>query len=470
MIIRRYTCKDMQEAMMKVKLELGSEAVIMSSRKVKPKGLFSFLKPASFEVVAAIDDDLGRPAKKPQAPVQVQTTAISSAQSQAELYKAVLQKKAETMGAPVAASILEAAAQPMAAMTTPLYTPAEQSMAIPSSEKNRVHPQLDPYSRPKAQEEGVYQDLENKVKSMEGILEQILRSVNQKLPSEEAARKGELSTAARGDETEGQAADNQSLEKLRSLLQDQDVDNKLIDKIVEKVKEREGDSLAFEETLTVAYRIMLVLMGEPEPINIKSEQRPHVAMFIGPTGVGKTTTLAKIAADFSLNKQLKVGLITSDTYRIAAVEQLKTYGEILKVPIRIVYTPEEAQEAIRAMSDMDLILVDTAGRSHKNKTHSEELKQLVENVSADETYLVISANASRSTVREVLESYSYIKNYKLLFTKLDEAASPGIIVNARYLTGRPLSYTTAGQSVPDDLEIASPRAIISGLLHSNGVG
>jgi flagellar biosynthesis protein FlhF len=147
------------------------------------------------------------------------------------------------------------------------------------------------------------------------------------------------------------------------------------------------------------------------------------------------------------------------------VEQLKTYAEILNLKVTVVYSPGEIKDAVDRLSDNDLILIDTAGRSHKNKAHFDELKALVNAVNADETYLVISSNTSRIAVREILEYYAFIKNYKLLFTKLDESPVPGVILNARYMTGKPLSYTTAGQSVPDDLDIANVRQLVTSILN-----
>ena len=190
-------------------------------------------------------------------------------------------------------------------------------------------------------------------------------------------------------------------------------------------------------------------------------------MFLGPTGVGKTTTLAKIAADYSLNHKKKIGFITADTYRIAAVEQLKTYAEILNIPISVIYTPQEIKEAIANYSDKELILVDTAGRSHKNAEQFAELKMLVASAQADEVFLVLSCNLGRTACKEIINHYSFINNYKLLFTKLDEAPVPGIILNARYATGKRLSYTTAGQSVPDDIEVADVENIVRSILRVN---
>ena len=253
---------------------------------------------------------------------------------------------------------------------------------------------------------------------------------------------------------------------LRRLLFERDVEPKLIEKILEKIRERGGNSMKKEEMLSLSSKIMTLLVGEPQPINLeveKEQQKPHVVIFLGPTGVGKTTTLAKIAADFTF-KNKKVGLITADTYRIAAVEQLKTYAEILNLQVTVVYSPGEIQEAVNKLSDKDLILIDTAGRSHKNKAHFDELKSLVSAVDADETFLVINSNTSRIALREIVEYYAFVKDYKLLFTKLDESPICGIILNARYMTGKPISYTTNGQSVPDDMSIANVKQIVADVL------
>jgi flagellar biosynthesis protein FlhF len=189
-------------------------------------------------------------------------------------------------------------------------------------------------------------------------------------------------------------------------------------------------------------------------------------LFLGPTGVGKTTTLAKIAANYSLNHKKKIGLITADTYRIAAVEQLKTYAEILNLPVSVIYTPDEIHEAILEHQDKELILIDTAGRSHKNAEQFSELKMLVAAAEADEVYLVLNSSMGPRACREILNHYSFLKEYKLLFTKLDEALVPGIIINVRYATGRPLSYTTAGQSVPDDIEVANTAQIVKSIFQN----
>lgn len=479
MKIRRYTCKDMQEALLKVKMDLGSEAVIMNSRKVKPKGFLGLFQKPMIEVVAAIDDDYVRP--RPNAFQNRQTPAYPSVQQPQQ----VPSQPQPFVQPVVPASSYSQAPQPQTssvhqqeALQTPAvaYRQAAQAYQAEAAHREEARNVEEPKLANKTNssdhpDRQVINELENKVKSMESMLEQIFKVVQGKenppkdsLPKESFQEGPSAFSSTSSSETE-----NDNLNILGQILLDHDVEPKLIEKILDKIKERGSASLKLEEVVNLAARVMTVLLGEPEPLKLKEDKRPHVAIFIGPTGVGKTTTLAKIAADFTLNRQKKVGLITADTYRIAAVEQLKTYAEILNLPVSVVYSPNEIKDAIERLSDNDLILIDTAGRSHKNQASFNELKTLVNAVNADETYLVMSCNTGRIAVKEILEYYAFIKNYKLLFTKLDESPVPGVILNARYMTGKPLSYTTAGQSVPDDLDVADIKQLVSGILAKPGI-
>lgn len=459
MKIRRYTCKDMQEALIKVKMDLGSEAVIMNSKKVKPKGFFGLFKKPLIEVVAAIDDDYVRPGRS------------NYNQRQAPAYGAYHPQPTPEKYIPVP--------EPTSG-STPVKN--ERYMKSVSEEVAAVLAE----NPTQTQENQKISELEDKVKNMESMLDKIYQVVqsNKVLEATKAAdvttKEAEEHAATKktseekikiaedkNDESENfTALEEKPLLELRNILFEKDVEPKLIEKILEKIRERGGQSLKKEEVFQLAAKVLAVSLGEPEPIKLIEEKKPHIAIFLGPTGVGKTTTLAKIAADFTF-RQKKVGLITADTYRIAAVEQLKTYAEILNLKVTVVYSPGEVKEAIVSLKNNDLILIDTAGRSHKNKKHFDELKALVSAADADETYLVISSNISRIAVREILEYYAFIKNYKLLFTKLDESPAAGVILNARYMTGKPLSYTTAGQSVPDDLDIANVRQLVASLLDEN---
>jgi len=190
------------------------------------------------------------------------------------------------------------------------------------------------------------------------------------------------------------------------------------------------------------------------------KDKPAHYMFLGPTGVGKTTTLAKIAARLALVENKKVGLITADTYRIAAVEQLKTYSEILGISLEVIYEADELADALSKFSDMDYILIDTAGRSHKSKELKSDYDELTRYLSDVQIFLVLSMTTSYKDLKSIIESYHFLEHYRLLFTKLDEANSYGNILNTKVLTGKALSYFTIGQSVPDDIEVADKEKII----------
>ncbi|HZK57983.1 MAG TPA: flagellar biosynthesis protein FlhF [Clostridia bacterium] len=190
----------------------------------------------------------------------------------------------------------------------------------------------------------------------------------------------------------------------------------------------------------------------------------RVIFFIGPTGVGKTTTIAKLAANYSLERGLKVGLISADTYRIAAVEQLRVYSDILNIPLEVIYSPDEIDDAINRLDDRDIIMVDTAGRSHKNHEHMQELVFLLDKVKDRGAYLVISSTTKNSDLKNILNRYSFLKDYKIIFTKLDEVSTYGSILNVAITEPGSLSYITTGQGVPDDIEVITSSKILDMLL------
>ncbi len=183
-----------------------------------------------------------------------------------------------------------------------------------------------------------------------------------------------------------------------------------------------------------------------------SDGRPLTIALIGPTGVGKTTTIAKLAAAYRLRHGRRVGLITSDTYRIAAVEQLRTYAGIIGVPLKVVLTPEEMAQACDALRDCDVVLIDTAGRSPADSARLEELRQFLDVARPHQTHLVLSSVCAEPSMVRTIERFADLRPSNVIFTKLDEAANLGVLVNiSRRIEGR-LSYVTTGQEVPDDIE------------------
>ncbi|NLY88904.1 MAG: flagellar biosynthesis protein FlhF [Firmicutes bacterium] len=192
---------------------------------------------------------------------------------------------------------------------------------------------------------------------------------------------------------------------------------------------------------------------------VKLLSRPTVVALVGPTGVGKTTTIAKLAANFALFEGKSVGLVTIDTYRIAAVEQLKTYAEILNLPLRVVFTPGEFKRALLELSDKDLILVDTAGRSQRNRRQIRELSQFFNGRRLHETHLVLSTNTKLEDMLEAAEAFREVSFNRLIFSKLDETSNIENMLTFLERVQVPLSYLTTGQNVPEDIEVASPDVI-----------
>ena len=211
---------------------------------------------------------------------------------------------------------------------------------------------------------------------------------------------------------------------------------------------------------------MILKFGKPSGIT-PAKDGVKAIFFIGPTGVGKTTTIAKLASKFQLDEKKKVALLTADTYRIAAAEQLRTYANILEVPFRVIYTEDELLKAMEDFKEYDYVLIDTAGHSHQNQAQKDMMCKLIGAVDEKiekEIYLVLSATTKYKDLLSIADSYKDMADYKLIFTKLDETTTLGNLLNMRLYTGAALSYVTYGQNVPDDMEEFNPQKTVKRLL------
>ena len=189
------------------------------------------------------------------------------------------------------------------------------------------------------------------------------------------------------------------------------------------------------------------------PIRVTPGQRKTVAL-VGPTGVGKTTTIAKLAANFRLRDGIRMGLVTVDTYRIAAVEQLRTYAEIIDLPMKVVTSPLEMRRAMDELSGLDLVLIDTAGRSPRDELKIQELQNFLTEANVDEVHLVMSLVASVRSLETTARQFAVAGTTSVILTKLDEAAGMGTLLSVARKIDTPISYLTTGQDVPDDIETA----------------
>jgi flagellar biosynthesis protein FlhF len=195
----------------------------------------------------------------------------------------------------------------------------------------------------------------------------------------------------------------------------------------------------------------------------------RVVALVGPTGVGKTTTVAKLAADFKLAKGLRPGLVTVDTYRIAAVEQLRTYAEIIDLPLAVANSPSEMRRAIEGLGDVDLVLIDTAGRSPRDEVKIRELAEFLAAAGPDEVHLVLSAAGGEKSLRSAVERFATVHADRLILTKLDEAEGLGGVFATLVAANRPVSYITTGQAVPDDIERADRGRLARLILGYEGI-
>ncbi|HUT90868.1 MAG TPA: flagellar biosynthesis protein FlhF [Thermoguttaceae bacterium] len=247
----------------------------------------------------------------------------------------------------------------------------------------------------------------------------------------------------------------ESLFRVFTDLIEADVNEDVARELVDRVRtEASGEELA--DAAMIQARVARLIEAEipiAGSIAVQPGRRRLVAL-VGPTGVGKTTTIAKLAANYRLKEKRNVGLITVDTYRIAAVEQLRTYAEIIDLPMQVVSTPREMREAVRRLDGLDLVLMDTAGRSPRDEIKLQELKSFLNEAGADEVHLVLSSVVGSRTLEHTARRFAAVGTTALILTKLDEATGLGNLLPLLRTSRLPLSYLTNGQNVPDDIETA----------------
>lgn len=283
---------------------------------------------------------------------------------------------------------------------------------------------------------------------------------------EEKAPEEKEKKVEKEEKSQGVSKADACKELIYKQMLENEVEVAIADKLMDEIDRSLPKDASLDQILGVIYQKIILMLGQPYMIEKMIEDGPKYVFFLGSTGVGKTTTIAKIASKMKLEKKKKVSLVTADTYRIAAVEQLKTYANILNVPLKVVYSAEELGEQQEELSQYDLCLVDTAGCSHKNKEQLEDIRRLIEQVpiAKREVYLVVNAATKYKDLKEIADVYKDITDYSLIFTKLDETSSSGIMLNMRTYTDRPLSYVTWGQNVPDDIGKVDAQKIAKKLL------
>lgn len=357
MIIKRYLVDNMNEAMVKIRYELGSDAVIVSQRRVRQGGFTGLFKHKKIEVTAAVDD-------KPK--------RVSN--------KEVIDEK---------------------------------------------------------------QDIQKEFTELKSMLNTLI--------IEKSA----------GSNTGNVPAKRDNRSKVKQKLLENDIPQQIVDELYEKIKERNKDKKLTPKGYEKELGILL-----DEIIKTDTDDGGRIQVLVGPTGVGKTTTIAKLASYYTLYKNKKVGLITIDTYRIGAVEQLKTYAEILGVPIGVVLSSSDIPEVMKKMENCDIIFVDTTGRNSKNIMQVSETRKYVEEFKPDRIHLVLSMTTKQKDIKNIIENYRVVNYNNLILTKFDETDSFGSILTSVYYAGVPISYLTTGQNVPEDIEKADNKKLITFILEA----
>ena len=374
MKVKLFTAANINEAMAQVKQDLGRDAVILHTRRLRKGGILGLFAKEVVEVMAALDTaPAPLPVKKAPPDLPLQTADVEPVR---------------------AAGTVIADDKKITALETEMITMR---------------------------------------KMLEQLVGQIPKNDGPQSPLLEILLKNDVDISIATNLVKGLPADATMVggdpEVVRRLL---------LDRIGQYLQKVEGISIPVSGCKTVA--------------------------LIGPTGVGKTTTIAKLAANFAIKEGVKVAMITADTYRIAAVEQLKTYSDIIGVPIEIVYSADELKAALQRHQDKQLVLIDTAGRSPGNLQQLDELQELLAVDPTIETHLVLSVTTKYRDALEVVDKFAVCSPKKFLFTKIDEASNLGTVLNLLYSFPTALSYVTTGQNVPDDIELIQSEKLATLIL------
>lgn len=305
---------------------------------------------------------------------------------------------------------------------------------------------------------------EKDVKNTE--IEEKLDNLHDLLEKQITISKAKTEVEIKGESQEKNSEKMKFMRLIYNTLLDNEVLEQYANQIIEEVEKSTKENTPIDQILAQIYQKMILKFGKPEGIK-NSPNKPKLLFFIGATGVGKTTTIAKIASKFRVEEKKDIALVTADTYRIAAAEQLKTYANILEVPFCVTYNSSELNEIVDKYKDKDFIIVDTAGHSQNNEELKGNIIDIINSVNPEiekEVFLVVSATTKYKDLTNIVSAYIDEVDFKIVFTKLDETSTLGNLFNLHQFSKKPLSYITCGQNVPDDIENFNPQKTVKQIL------
>jgi flagellar biosynthesis protein FlhF len=434
MLVKTFQAASMPEALRMIKAELGPDAMILSTKKEKVGGFLGFFSKQVYRVTAAIDP-VRKPAP-PQAPPIIHREAAPRERTARE-------EMESSMLAPLARELKD----------------LREKVESLTRREEEARAEAKPTDEAEASEQ---QDIGINLKNIpRSDLEEIKKLLLATLAKsqEGGAKDVQWPTISDGAAPEMQSGADLLPEDspLARDLAASGVSTDLIRKIVDTLNTLplQSGSQSVKGRLGETLGRLIKFAGA---LKLKKNS-PRIIALVGPTGVGKTTTTAKLAAMYALNKGNKVALITMDIFRVGAVEQLKTYSRIMGIPLEVASTPKELEKAVEKHSACDLIFIDTAGRSHKDKEKLDEMKNFLEDKIPMEVFLCLSATTKDRELEEILKRFRIFQISKVVFTKIDECESFGNMVNLLMKDNLQIAYFTTGQRVPEDIEIATPAKL-----------
>ena len=434
MLVKTFQAPSMAEALRMVKGELGPDAMILSTKKEKTGGFMGFFSKQVYRVTAAID-----PARKPAPP-----PAMPAAYREPPVRERTAKEEMESsMLAPLARELKDLR-EKVEALSRRGEETRKEEMSADGEQSS-------------GSSEGSF-NLKNIPRSdLEEIKKLLLATLTK---SQEGGVKA-VEWANAGDGKAPEAPSGEELlpedSPLARELAKNGVSTDLIRTIIDTLNTlpvQEGNQ-SIKSRLGETFGRLIKFAGAPR----LKKNTPRIIALVGPTGVGKTTTTAKLAAMYALNRGNKVALVTMDIFRVGAVEQLKTYSRIMGIPLEVASTPKELEKAVDKHSDCDLIFIDTAGRSHKDKEKLDEMKNFLDHKIPVEVYLCLSATTKDRELEEILHRFSIFQISKVVFTKIDESESLGNMVNLLMKDNLSIAYFTTGQRVPEDIEVATSEKL-----------